>query len=98
LQGNAALWTTLSRWRVSLLARPSPLGVVLTENNVNLGNAFCSEVEVFNLLLGHANENFGQTGIGLLLREDCQFITQVFELLRVEPTLPFHESFSQGMI
>jgi hypothetical protein len=57
------------------------LGVVLAEIGVNLGNAFFSKVEGFNLLLVHANENFSQTGIGLLLRESCQFITQVFELL-----------------
>jgi hypothetical protein len=47
------------------------LGVVRPKNDENLGDAFFSEVEVFNLLLGHANENFGQTGIGLLLHEGC---------------------------
>jgi len=42
---------------------------VLAKNTENLGDAFGSKVEGFNLLCGHANENFGQTGIGLLLRE-----------------------------
>jgi hypothetical protein len=37
---------------------------VLAKNNENPGDAFGSKVEGFN-----ANENFGQTGIGLLLRE-----------------------------
>jgi hypothetical protein len=51
------------------------LGVVLTENGVNPGDALCSEVERFNLLPGHANENFEQAGIGLLSHQACQFIT-----------------------
>jgi len=33
----------------------------------------------------------GHTRIGLLLHEGCQFITQFFELLWIEPA---HESFS----
>jgi hypothetical protein len=40
---------------------------VLAKNNVNLGDAFRSEIEGFNLLFGHANKNFGQTGVGLPL-------------------------------
>jgi hypothetical protein len=38
------------------------LGVVLTENDVNLGDALSSEFEGFNLLLIHASENFEQAG------------------------------------
>ena len=44
-----------------------------------------SEFEGFNLLLIHANENFEQAGLGLLLCEDCQFIAQVPELLCIKP-------------
>lgn len=63
-------------WRVAIYAtckseRNSSLGVVVAKNSVNLGDAFCSEVEGFNLLLGHANENFGRAGIGLLRDEGC---------------------------
>ena len=47
------------------------LGVVIAENNVNLGDTLCSEVEGFNLLCSHADENFHQASIGLLLRERC---------------------------
>ena len=61
--------------------RRAPLGVVFSKNNENLGDAFSSEVEVFNLLLRPANENLGQTGIGLLLHEGCQVTAKVFELL-----------------
>jgi hypothetical protein len=61
------------------------LGVVLTENDVNLGDALCSEVERFNLLRRHAKKNFSEPGIGLLLREDCQLITQVSEFLWIKP-------------
>jgi hypothetical protein len=61
------------------------LAVVLTENDVNLGDALNSEFEGFNLSLIHANENFEQAGFGLLLLEDCQFIPQVSELLCIKP-------------
>jgi hypothetical protein len=67
------------------------LGVVLAKNNVNPGDAFCPEVESFNLLFGHANENLHQASIGLLLHEGCKFITQFIEFLRIEPTLSYHE-------
>jgi hypothetical protein len=46
-------------------------GVMFAKKNVNAGDALCSEVEGFNLCFGHANENFEQAGIGLLLRERC---------------------------
>jgi hypothetical protein len=61
------------------------LGVVLTENDVNPGDALRSEFERFNLFSGHANENFEQAGVGLLLNEDCQLIAQFSELERIQP-------------
>ena len=39
------------------------LGVVFAKKNVNLRDAFLSEVEGVDLLLVHPNENLGQTGI-----------------------------------
>jgi hypothetical protein len=57
------------------------LGVVFAKNNVNLRDSWCSEVESFNLLFGHANENLHQSSIGLLFHEACKFITQFIELL-----------------
>jgi len=45
------------------------LGVVLPKNDLNLGDAFCSEIEGCNLFLAHWNENFELTGVGLLLRQ-----------------------------
>ena len=68
------------------------LGVVVAENNVNLGDAFCSEIEGFNLRFVHADECFHPAGIGLLLRECCQFIPQVSDLLLREPTFSYHEA------
>ena len=68
------------------------LGVVLAENDVNLRDSFRPEIESLNFLWGHANVNFGQTGIRLLFCEGGQFITQVLELLRIEPTLSWHDS------
>lgn len=54
---------------------------MLAENDVTPGNALGPEIGGFNLLWGHANEDFRQAGIVLLLNEGRQFITQVFELL-----------------
>jgi hypothetical protein len=71
---------------------------VLAKNDVDLGDALCPEVEGFTLLFGHAKENFVQASIGLLLRQGCEFITQVFELLCIEPALLFHEPFLQAKI
>ena len=62
------------------------------ENDVNLRDSFRPEIESLNFLWGHANVNFGQTGIRLLFCEGGQFITQVLELLRIEPTLSWHDS------
>jgi len=45
------------------------LGVVLAENDVNPGDAVGPEIEGFHLMRGHANEDFGQTRIVLLLHE-----------------------------
>jgi len=55
------------------LLHPTKLspGVMFAKKNVNPGDALCSEVEGFNLCFAHANENFEQAGIGLLLRERC---------------------------
>ena len=46
-----------------------PFGIVLAKNNVDLGYAFFLEVEGANFLRGHANVNFGQAGIILLLHK-----------------------------
>jgi len=63
------------------------LGVVLAEHDMDFRDALCSEIEGFNFLWGHANENFGLASIGLLFGEGGQFVAQFFELLRIEPTL-----------
>jgi|HubBroStandDraft_3_1064219.scaffolds.fasta_scaffold164796_2 hypothetical protein len=39
------------------------LGVVFAKDDVNLRDAFLSEIEGVNLFLAHPNENVGQTGI-----------------------------------
>lgn len=58
---------------------------MLGKNSVNFRHALGSEVEGFDLLWRHANEDFEQTCIGLLFREGGQFITQVLKLLLIKP-------------
>ncbi len=55
-----------------------PFGIVLAKNNVDLEDAFFSEVEGANFLRGHANVTFGQARIILLLHNGGQFIAQGF--------------------
>jgi hypothetical protein len=52
------------------------LGVVLTENDVNLGDALCSEVERFNLLWRHAKKT------SVSRASDCCFMRTARSSLR----------------
>jgi hypothetical protein len=40
---------------------------VLTKKDVNVGDSLRSDIEGFNLMIAHANENFEHTGVGLPL-------------------------------
>jgi hypothetical protein len=67
------------------------LGVVLAEKNVNLRDASFPEIERFNFSRSHANENFSQTGIRLLLCQGCWFIAKLSEFLPIKPAWLPHE-------
>lgn len=58
---------------------------------MNLGDALRSEVEGFNLVLAHANENFEQR------ESDCCFVRVASSSLRSlsRLALSFHEAFSK---
>jgi hypothetical protein len=81
----AKLWGISSWPKNGALLEQSPMNAVLAQNNANMGDALCSQVENFNFWRSHAKENGDFPSIILLLCKEHEFIIQVFQFLGIKP-------------